>query len=282
MPIEGHVMKNEGPAEKLKLALVGAEKNGKSRLAATGRKPVLFHDFDNRAEALAGIEDVYVISYIDPQWPIQPDAAQLFLTVLSRLEDSLDLSHLKDLVPGKFDNVPKGTMVRTNVVDSITTFGKSFQRYALYGSKDLRREISVGSNKIFLPANWDAWNAEMSSVEPAVLRLLALKSDTTIILHETAEETADSTAEKPRFTGRIGVYPVRYRSLLKYFNEVWRVKLTQGYENQKVRYLPKVYPLPTYEFDAASALLVDPIEDPDIQKILTKSARVAGQKLLNQ
>lgn len=263
MPIEFHDMAQEPPVSKLKLAIVGHEKNGKSWLAATGRKNVLFHGFDQRAEALSGKAGVFELSYIDPQWPKQPDAAQNFLTNLSRLEESLDLSDLGF-------KVPKGTLVRTNVIDSVQTFGKAFQNYALYNSKDLRRELTIGSMKVFLPGGWDAWNAEMVPVENAILRLLALPTDTIIILHETAEETADSTSEKPRFSGRVGVFPVRYGRLIKYFNEVWRVKLTQSVVNNKSAYTPKVYPLPTYEFDCATAMLLDQVEDPNIEAMIRK------------
>jgi AAA domain len=264
MPIELRIMDQEPPVAKLKLALIGKEKNGKSRLASSGRKPVLVHDFDNRAEALQGIPGVYVISYVEPQWPKQPEAAQKFLDVLAMLESSLDLKKLGF-------NCPPDTYVRTNVVDSIQTFGKAFQNYALYGQKDIRREISFGGLKVFLPGGWDAWNAEMVPVENSVLRMLALPSDTTIVLHEEPEEAPDSSSEKPKFTGRIGVYPARYHRLLKYFNEVWRVRLTQSVDkNNKSAYLPKVYPLPNYEFDAASALSLDSVEDPNIENMIAK------------
>jgi inosine/xanthosine triphosphate pyrophosphatase family protein len=272
MPIELRIMSEEPPVAKLKLALIGKEKNGKSWLAASGRRPVLVHDFDNRAEALQGKPGVYVISYVEPQWPKQPEAAQKFLDNIAKLEESLDLSDLGF-------KVPKGTIVRTNVVDSIQTMGKAFQGYALYGQKDIRREITFGGMKVFLPGGWDAWNAEMVPVENSVLRLLALPTDTTIILHETAEETPDSTSEKPRFTGRIGVFPVRYQRLIKYFNEVWRVKLTQSIgKDNKTAYLPKVYPLPNYEFDAASAMLVDQIEEPNILAMIAKHEQRFAQQ----
>ncbi len=263
MPTELRIMQEEPPVAKLKIALVGKEKNGKSRLASTGRPNVLVHDFDNRAEALQGRRGVYVISYVEPQWPKQPEAAQKFLDNMSKLEESLDLADLGF-------KCPKGTLVGTNVVDSIQTFGKAFQNYALYGQKDIRREITYGGMKVFLPGGWDAWNAEMVPVENSVLRLLALPTDTIIVLHETAEETPDSTSEKPRFTGRVGVFPVRYQRLIKYFNELWRVKLTQTTENQKLVYVPKVFPLPSYEFDAASAMLLDAQEDPSIVQMIAK------------
>ena len=258
-------MAQEKPSNKLKLCLVGPEKNGKSRLAATARKPVLVHDHDNRKEALAGIPGVYCISYSDPMWPKQPEAAQEFLDVISKLEDGATLRDLG------FKNAPEGLKPRTNVLDSVATCGKNFQRYALYNSADLRRELTIGPMKIQLPKNFDAWNAEMTSVENAVLRLLALPMDTIVILHETQEEAKDSTAENPKYTGKVSVYPPRYKLLLKYFNEVWRVKLTQSVgANNKLAYLPKVYPLPTYEFDGASALALQSVEDPDITKMLAK------------
>src|SRR6266404_1570845 len=96
MPTELRIMAEMPPVSKLKIALVGKEKNGKSRLAATGRPNVLVHDFDNRAEALQGRRGVYVLSYVEPQWPMQPEAAQFFLDVLGQLENSLDIH---DLIP---------------------------------------------------------------------------------------------------------------------------------------------------------------------------------------
>src|SRR6266568_3564466 len=274
MPAEFRIMAEEPPVAKLKIALVGKEKNGKSRLASTGRPNVLIHDFDNRAEALQGRRGVYVISYVEPQWPKQPEVAQKFLDIMTKLEDSLDLADLGF-------KCPKGTLIGTNVIDSIQTFGKAFQNYALYGQKDIRREIVFGGMKVFLPGGWDAWNAEIAPVENSVLRILALPTDTIIILHEIAEEAADSTSEKPRFTGRIGVFPVRYQRLIKYFNELWRVKLTQSTVGNKLVYVPKVFPLPSYEFDGASALLLDAQEEPSIVGMIAKhEARLKQNGLL--
>src|SRR6267154_6750327 len=112
MAIELKNMAEEPPIKKVKLAIVGREKNGKSRLAATGRKPILFHDFDERAESLQGMDGVFVISYHDRSWPIQPESAQDFLTKISSMEESLDLSRLGF-------KVPPGTLVKTNVIDSV-------------------------------------------------------------------------------------------------------------------------------------------------------------------
>jgi hypothetical protein len=264
MPLEFTIMENEPPTTKNKIALVGAEQNGKSWLAATGRKPILFHEFDGKKESLRGKPGVYVLSYVDPRWPNQPTAAQDFLTNISKLENSLDLSKLGF-------NVPEGTFVKTNVVDSVQTLGKAAQQYAMYNNKDLRREITFGGHKVFFANGWDAINSEMSEVDNFILRLLAMPTDTIITLHETDEKAAGSTPEKPKYTGKIDVYPPRYRMLLKYFPEVWRVKLTQctGANNQ-LRYLPRVFPLPTYDFDCGTTMQLDAMEEPDIEAMLRK------------
>lgn len=275
MPIELHISSEEPPTEKLKLALVGKEKSGKSWLASTGRKWVLNHDFDNRAESLQGKPGHICISYVEPQWPKQPEAAQLFLDVLAKLEETSDLYDIIEFLRTKKvnikGNVPRNSIVRTNVIDSIQTMGKAFQNYALFGSSNIRREITFAGYKVFLPGGWDAWNSEMVPVENNVLRLLALPSDTIIVLHETDEEAPGSTSEKPIYTGRKGIFPVRYQRLIKYFNEVWRVRLTpvQG-PNNKLSYLPRVFPQPNAEFDSATAMYIDAIEEPSIEALIAK------------
>ena len=266
------VLENEPPVTKLKMMIVGHEKNGKSRLAATAPKPVLFHDHDNRSEALNGFKGVYSIPYSEPPWPNTPEAIQDQLDILAQLEQSLDLHDLQYRGKPVFPDVPKGTILRTNVLDSATTLGASAQRYILHTSKDIRRDITIAGKtpkttiQVQLPGGWDAWNAEMKTVENIVLRFLALPVNTILIMHESPEETPDSTPESKRFTGRVNVFPVRYGSLIKYFNEVWRVKLTAV----DGRYLPRAYPLPSYEFDSATALLLDKIEEPNIELLIQK------------
>jgi hypothetical protein len=279
MPIEFHIVESEEPTRKLKLAIVGEEKTGKSRLASTGRKNILFHDFDNRAESLQGQKGVYVISYVERQWPNQPDAAQKFLDVLGRLEASLDIHDLRDIIPAA-DSVPKGTIVRCNVIDSIYTMGKAFNQFAIFGSKDIRREIKFSGYTVLLGSGWDAWNSEMIPVENNILRLLALPCDTVITMHEAMEETDDSSSDKKKFTGKIGVYPARYQRLIKYFNEVWRMEQTQVVDpkTNKSTYFPRVYPLPNYKFNAASTMLLDAVEEPNIEAMLLKHERELAKR----
>lgn len=258
MPIETTSMEKASSFEKLKLMEVGPEKGGKSRLAATARKPILVHDFDQRKEALAGMPGVYVITYRDPVWPNQPTAFNDHLGILAKLESGCTLKDIDSNWPAE---KPK-----TNVEDSIATMAKAAMNYSLYTSKDLRREINIGGMKFFTPYSYDGWGAEMNMVESAVLRLLAMPSDTIAVLHETAEEAPDSTEEKPKFTGRLAVFPARYKILLKYFNEVWRITRL----GDKVT----VQIMPDYMFgNAASNLKLMPqdVDQPNIEYLIQKS-----------
>jgi hypothetical protein len=49
-----------------------------------------------------------------------------------------------------------------------------------------------------------------------------------VTLHEGQEEDPRSTDKNPIFTGKVVVYPWRYRVLLTYFNEVWRLTREHG------------------------------------------------------
>lgn len=246
------------PFTKLKLAEIGPEKSGKSRLAATGRKPVLFFDFDQRAESIAGISGVYVITFRDRGYPYQPEAFSEMLDVMTKLEQSLDLSLLG------FD-VPPGTLVKTIVDDSMSTMAKAAMEFALFTTKEIRREISVGGKMMVrIPKSYDAWAAEMSMVEAVVLRQLALPGvDVITVFHEAAEEAPESTDTNPRFTGKVTTFPVRYHRLLKFFNEVYRITRAGGT-------VPQVKIAPDYQFTTATCLNLDPVEQPNIEEMLRK------------
>src|SRR5437016_11510192 len=125
MPTTATDSEKASAASRLHIALVGKEKAGKSRLAATGRKNVLFLDTDGRIQSVAGMHGVYGLTFSDSPWPQQPIAISEVLDVVAGLEKSLDLS-LLDPWPGKkkpFD-VPPGTMIGTVVADSAATLAK--------------------------------------------------------------------------------------------------------------------------------------------------------------
>ena len=224
--IEATSLEKRKPFDRLLAAIVGVEKSGKSRLAATAETPVLIHDFDGRADALAGKKGVYALTYRDVGGVNQPSAFIDFLNILSQLElFKNDLS--KIVVDGVAAfNCPDGTFVKTNVLDSIQWMAKAAMRYNLYSGgsiKGFTRNMAIGSINVRFPGGFDSWNAEMAALEECILRVFALKTHTLVTLHEQAEEAPGSTTEKPVYTGRVNIFPARYQRLLGLFNEVWRV-----------------------------------------------------------
>jgi hypothetical protein len=269
---EAKNMEHAKSTGRLRVAIIGPEKNGKSILTSTARGVKLVLDYDQRADALAGKKDVFAITLKDAGFPLLPTVAEETLDILTGLEKSLDLSQLLDSRGNRFfPEVPEGTMVENIVHDSMSSLAKCVMQYELYNSKDLRRDINFGKLTVYIPKSYDSWNAEVGAVTNIVMRSMALPINVFCIFHEAAEEAVDSTDEKPKYTGRVSIYPVRYRSLLKYFNEVWRVKLTPVPISNGVRYLPRVYPLPDFSMDAATTMNLDPVEEPDIAKMIAKN-----------
>lgn len=257
-------MENEIEAKRLRIAAIGKEKSGKSRLAATGRKPVLFLDTDQRRDSVAGIKDVFAITYADPPWPKQPEGFPEMLDTLTALERGATVGQL---IEGSKDERTPATVV----LDSVSTTSNLIMSYELYSNKDLRREVSIGGKMtVFFPKSFDAWNAEMKTMESLVLRLLGLPMDVICIFHEAAEEAPDSTEEHPRYTGKVTPFPARHGRLLKYFNEVWRV--------ERAGQIPTVQLAPNFFFTAATTLLVDRVEKPDISDLIRLHTEKMRQK----
>ena len=267
------------PFDQLKLALVGAEKAWKSRTAATGRKSVLFLDYDQRKEAVAGYKDVYAATFADRGGFYDPEAYSESLSFLTNLEESLFLRKLG------FNDAPEDAEVQTIVHDSIQNMAKNAMRFALYNTKEIRREIKIkGMDSIRIPGGWDAWKTEMEMVEACILRTMALrksnggKVDIIIVLHEVPEEAPNSTPEKPAYTGKVAVYPVRYKGILNLFNEIWRMELVPPSnlkDGQDANiYIGRATTAADYTFNAASNLLVSQyIERPNIAEMIETSLR---------
>lgn len=272
--IEATSLEERKPFDRLLAAIVGVEKSGKSQLCATAETPVLFHDFDGRADALAGKKGVYALTYRDVGGTNQPSAFTDFLGILTQLENSKDLSKLTVNGSPAFPLAPPETMLKTSILDSIQWMAKAAMRYNLYaggGIKGFTRNMAIGSLTVRFPGGFDSWNAEMAALEECILRVFALKTHTLVTLHEQAEEAPGSTAEKPVYTGRVNIFPARYQRLLGLFNEVWRVSRGVSIDGKASGSVPVVKTTPTYDFAyGASAMLLDAEEKPDIALMIAK------------
>lgn len=275
MTITAHDLENEPVGVDLQMLLVGPEKSGKSELAATAPDPVLFLDPDLRASSLAGRKGVYSLSYKDPGSTLsQPTAFNEILDTINQLERSLSLFQLGEYLKiDKFKKVPPDLMLKTVVLDSVTTTSNAARRYVLYTNpKDLAYVINVGQNQYRVPRNWHGWGTEMEMVESAVLRLLGIPNLNVIVtLHEAKEEADDSTEDNPKYTGFVTVFPVRYRILLKYFNEVWRLE-------RKAAGPPLIQCNPNGVFTkASSALRLDGVATANIKQVLEQQRQKMKQ-----
>jgi hypothetical protein len=274
MPVEAFELETTTPFDRFLGLLIGREKAGKSRLAATAPKPVLVLDTDGRAAALAGISGVYALTFREPPPHMQPTAFNDILDILTQLEtNELDLSKLLVNGVAAFPHIAPGTKLRTLVADSVQTLARAAMSYALYSSPDMRRQLKIGGWQINFVKNFDGWNAEMQAVESVLLRMIGLSNVNIIAtLHETDEEAPDSTIDKPKFTGRVGIFPVRYQRLLKYFNECYHVEQAPSMSNPSaMAYEPRVQVRPDFRCPwAVTALDLDQFEKPDIGAMIVK------------
>lgn len=260
---------------KLQLLEVGLEKSGKSWCAATAPKPILFFDFDLRANALAQKKGVFALTFSEPPSNIQPEAFSEFLDVLTKLEGG---ATLRDLGPDW--KVDTGVKPATIVPDSITTLARAVNRFALYSNEPLRRRITFGGKfSVDFVKSFDGWNAEMTTVEQAILRCLAMPYHLITTLHEEEEKSETSTPEKKQFTGKIGPFPARYQLLFKYFNEIWHfANMPDKKAANSTIFKPYAQVKPDYRSPWVCTNLrgLDQFEEPDIEAMIKK--HVAAMK----
>lgn len=228
-----------------KQILIGKEKSGKSRVAATAPGPILFIDWDGRYESIRGIPNVYVITFEETK---PPSLYSDTLTLLTKLENSRDLSTMPEY-GFKFD---KGQVVIETIVgDSISALSKGALGHALVTQGDIRRVIQAGQTAVYLPNGWDAWNSDMFMVDAVVTRLLALDTNLILCVHETEEY------------GKIVVWPKRHSPIIRGFNEVWHTTRESGT-------VPAAQVIPDYKFEMATTTL--PINfnifDPNIAELI--------------
>lgn len=292
MTITPHNLQNESPTDELAMLLVGDYKSGKSRLAGTAPGNVLFLEFDRRLAALRthpNVKNIYGLEFADDLNSSQsPTAINEMLTVLNNLEKSSLLRDVHETFKSANDK-----LVDTIVFDSIQTMADASRSYIMYNAPDVAKTFTMGSKRYRVAASYHAWGGEMEMVTGAILQARALlhckvcnksvthskdgthHTDKSVdhipepramnvicILHECMEQDERSTQENPIYTGKIEVYPRRYNTLLKYFNEVWR--LTRDAAGP-----PVVHVDPDGKFvQAATALGLPKITVPDISQVL--------------
>ena len=236
--------------DRLKIAIVGDFKTGKSWLAATAPQPIRFYDFDDRAESLA--EKPGLIIARKP----------------SMLDVETDLSILK---ARKIKGLPIPT---TFVFDTVTFMQKAMETEIFRQTPDLARKIKVGnSTTMLIRSGWDAINGVQRYMEYIISEFSPL-GNLIFVYHEKNEkDVVKSTKDETKYTGDITVDPQYLSKTLSLFNEVYRISI-----NYKGEYV--VQCRPTNNFSASTTMLLEENEKPNIMAMIAKhkAARAAKEK----
>lgn len=226
--------------ERLKIAILGKPKAGKSWLAATAPKPIMFYDFDFRAESLEGKEGLMV------------------KTLNSMIEIETDLSVFKA------NKIKKYPLPTTFVFDSVTYMHRAMEEEIFRQDKDLVRKIRVGNSTfINLRKGWDVINGVQRYIEYLIAEFSAL-GNVIFVFHEKPEK--DYTESKPDqavYTDLVTTDPQYLAKSLSLFNEVYRITV-DGNRNYSCACKPN------WDVNASTTMLLDPTEKPDIMAMIEK------------
>lgn len=236
---------------RLKIALVGEPKTGKSWFTATSPGHKLIFDFDDRAESLAG----------KPNLTIKRNASWL------DVETSLSIA--------KAMKAQKKPIPDTYVFDSVTYLVDAIRKEAIRQNPGSFREFKIGNYKAQIPSGWDMVSATQNALRYLIAEFSPL-GHIIFVYHERPEkDKAKSQPDKPVYTGDITVDPQFLSNTLSLFNEVFRIKqdYTGKYEVQ-CRYTGA-----QDKFNAATTMLLDATEPPNLLAMIEKhrKARAAQQ-----
>jgi AAA domain len=238
---------------KLKIAIVGEPKTGKSWLAMTAPGPIFVADFDQRLESIKEFvrkskrTDITAKTYWDPN-PSMPNAVSQLETDISMLE------YLKQ--QGK-------EYPATYILDSMTFLRAACEHELIKQHPSMSRTIKLGANTLKIPSGWDIINGNRGYMEYLIGRLSEL-GHVIAIFHEQDEKDAqNSTKEQKAYTGRKTVQPQYLNTLLSVFNDVFRI--TIDYSGSRI-----VTVQPTTDFLASTSMNLDATEAPDIMQMLAK------------
>jgi hypothetical protein len=231
--------------ERLKIAILGKPKAGKSWLAATAPGPIRYYDFDDRAESLEGKPNLFILS--------KPTMLQV----------ETDLSIMKA-------NKAKGLILPTTVAfDSVTFMNRAMEEEIFRQDSKLYRTIRVGnSTSIKIRNSWDVINGIQRYVEYLIAEFGGLGVNIIFVFHEKDEkDKAESTVTETKYTGLVTVDPQYLSNSLSLFNEVYRIQV-----NYKQQYI--VTCRPNNDVMASTTMLLDATEPPNIMDMIAKHKRL--------
>jgi|GEM_PF-2206666 hypothetical protein len=243
--------------DRIKAAIVGEPKSGKSKLIAdTARKPLFHCDFDDRQESIAGAKDTVIKQYLDPD-AMTPNG-------WNTLEgDIATFEWMK-----KEGKLP----FKSFALDSMT-FLRQLAENQMMKDTNMFRAYKVGNLKYPIAQGWDAVVEVQKMLQTLLARLFALDIDVYVTFHiKNEKDKQKSTKEETVYTDKLTVDPQNLAMLLPKFNETWRTFIdTDGSF--------KVQTKQDWRFNAATALHISGIENPNIEEMIEKHLKaISGDK----
>ena len=241
---------NLSATERLKIAIVGKPKCGKSWFAASARTPILYYDFDDRPESLAGKPGLLIKSK-----PTMLDVEQDLSILKARKEKHKQNPNLPLLLP------------ETVCFDTITFMQKSFEDYLYTVAKDSFKDIKVGnSTTVHIRRGWDVINAMQRYIGLLISDFSSLGMDLIFVFHEKNEKDyVESTKEEAAYTGQLSTDPQYLNSCLSLFNEVYHIRVEPGPTSKYI-----VECKPNISGNWNTTLLIDATEPPNILDMIKK------------
>jgi hypothetical protein len=239
--------------ERLKIAIVGEPKTGKSWLAATAPTPNLIFDFDDRAESLAGKSGL----------------------IIKQKPSMIEVERVLSIA--KAAKAQKQPLPVTFTFDSVTYMNRAMEEEIFRQSPDLARTLKVGPGKgMQIRKGWDAVNGIQRYMEYLIAEFSPL-GNIIFVFHERNEkDPVKTTSEQTAYTGDITVDPQYLAKSLSLFNEVYRIKQNyQGKYEVQCRYTGA-----QDKFNASTTMLLDATESPNIMAMIQKhrAARAKQQQ----
>lgn len=245
--------------QKLKIAIVGEQKTGKSWLALSAPGPTFHMDFDDRVESIkeyvrtTNRTDITVKSYLDRDFK--------FPTAVQELE--------KDLEMFKYLKKQNKEIPSTFILDSMTFLRAACERELMRQEPKFASQIKIGAKGINIAKGWDVINGNRSYLEYIIGNFTDL-GNIICIFHELDEKDVQrSTKDEKAYTGRKTIQPQYLATLLSVFNDVFRISL--DYTGKR-----SVLVKPSNDFLASTSMALDVTEEPDISKMIAKHKKARG------
>jgi hypothetical protein len=242
-------------SDRLKIAILGLPKAGKSWFASTAPGPIMYYDFDDRAISLAGKPNLFIKTVQDKN--------QQNPTGMKEIE--------KDLSNFKYRKLQGKPIPKTFVFDTVTYLKKAMENELFAQDPGLARRIQTGKGPkdyIMVGKNFDVINAIQGYVQYLIAEFSDL-GNLIVIYHERDQKDRKlSTVTEAKYTGKVTVDPQYLEGSLTLFNEVFRVQVKGQLGNAAAKYT--VTCKTTNEVNASTTLLLDSEEPPNLMQMIAK------------